>query len=172
MLDVIPRLARRVAMGLGLGRQLADTNESGGTPTIQVVLPGGEIRSDVPLLQQYGFRSRPVPGSDMLAVFQAGDRSRGVVVATGDQRGRPTDLQPGEVCVYHPKTGSRILLNKSGGVEISASDGNITLNGDAVISGNLEVYGNAIVETGATGSFTTNAGNTITVRNGIITNIY
>ena len=108
------RTARRVMMALGIGRQTADTNEASNTPTVQVALAAGELRSDVPIMQEYGLVSRPVPGSDLLVAFIGGDRTRGVVIATGDQRGRPKDLQPGEVCLFHPSTGSRIWLKEDG----------------------------------------------------------
>lgn len=56
----LARLARRVAMAFGLGRQTADTDESRSTATVQVALTSGELRSDVPMMQLYGFASRPV----------------------------------------------------------------------------------------------------------------
>ncbi|MBN3866458.1 hypothetical protein GWK89_03110 [Gluconobacter kondonii] len=168
----LARLARRVAMAFGLGRQTADTDESRSTSTVQVALASGELRSDVPVMQLYGFASRSVPGSDLALMFISGDRTRAVAVASGDQRGRPTDLEPGEVCLYHPRTGSRILLNERGGVEITADDDNISLNGNVLLNGSINVSGNAIIGTGATGSVSTGTGRTLTIRNGLITNIY
>lgn len=95
MSNVFDRLSRRVAMALGVGRLTANTDEAASTHTVQVALAGGELQGDLPLLQQVGFHSRPLPGSDVVVLFQAGDRSRGVAVATGDQRSYPRDLQPG-----------------------------------------------------------------------------
>ncbi len=140
------RVARRVAMALGIGRQTADTDESQTTATVQVALPGGELRSDVPLVQLYGYASRPVPGSDLIVVFQGGDRSRGVAIASGDQRGRPTDLQPGEVCLYHPRTGSRIWMKADGSILIAPQNGKTALTGDLTVSG--AVTGNEVIAQG------------------------
>ena len=120
MSGALGRLGRRVAMALGLGRLTANTDETASTPTVQAALAGGELRSDVPLLQQVGFHSRPLPGSDVVVLFQAGDRARGVAIATGDQRAYPRDLQPGDVCLYHVTAGSRIWLKADGSIAISA----------------------------------------------------
>lgn len=121
MSSPLERLGRRMAMALGLGRQTADTNEAASTPTLQVALADEEIRSDVPVVQQAGFRSRPLPGSDIVVLFQGGDRTRGVAIATGDQRSYPRDLQPGDVCLYHLQTDAQVWLKADGSVAISTS---------------------------------------------------
>ncbi|AQS88276.1 bacteriophage protein [Neoasaia chiangmaiensis NBRC 101099] len=142
---VMTRLARRISMALGIGRQTADTNESTSTPTVQVALNGGELRSDVPMVQLYGFASRSVPGSDVIVVFQDGDRSRGVAVATGDQRNRPTDLQPGEVCVFHPQTGSRIWMKADGSIAIVPHNGQALLDGTLTVTKDVIANGVSLV---------------------------
>ena len=134
------RLARRVVNALGIGWQNADTDESRGTATMQVSLPGGELRNDVPLLQHYGFASRPTPGADALVVFQSGDRGRGVVVATGDQRYRPLDLQPGDCCLYH-SSGSRVMLHADGSISLLPSSGTVGLTGTLDVSVDVIIAG-------------------------------
>jgi phage gp45-like len=140
------RTARRVMMSLGIGRQTADTNETPNTPTVQVALAAGELRSDVPVMQEYGLASRPVPGSDLLVAFIGGDRTRGIVIATGDQRGRPKYLQPGEVCLFHPSTGSRIWLKADGSIAIAPFNGKTAVTGDLTASGTIT--GNEVVAQG------------------------
>ncbi|MBF0859425.1 phage baseplate assembly protein [Gluconobacter sp. LMG 31484] len=137
----LARLARRVAMAFGLGRQTADTNESRSTSTVQVALASGELRSDVPVMQLYGFASRSVPGSDLALMFISGDRTRAVAVASGDQRNRPSDLSPGDVAVYHPRTGSRIWLKGDGSIEISPAAKKLTINAEVTIAGSLNASG-------------------------------
>lgn len=137
MVNLVQRTARRVAMALGIGRQTADTNEQPSTPTVQVALAAGEMRSDVPFVQNYGFASRPVPGSDLVILFQAGDRARGVAVASGDQRNRPRDLKPGEVCVFHPPSGSQIRMQEDGTILIKPSAGKGAWDGDLDVSGTV-----------------------------------
>ncbi|WP_308721015.1 phage baseplate assembly protein [Komagataeibacter xylinus] len=146
MTSAFVRTARRVMMAVGIGRQTADTNEQVNTPTLQAALAAGELRSDLPMVQEYGLASRPVPGSDVVVVFLGGDRTRGVVVATGDQRGRPKDLQPGEVCLYHPSTGSRIWLKADGSIAIVPANGKTALTGDLTATGTIT--GNEVVAQG------------------------
>ncbi|GAN95341.1 bacteriophage related protein [Komagataeibacter europaeus NBRC 3261] len=137
MISSAMRTMRRVMMMVGIGRLLADTNETPSTPTVQVALAAGEIRGDVPLMQQYGLASRPVPGSDAIVIFVGGDRTRGIAIATGDQRGRPTDLQPGEVCLYHPQTGSRIWLKEDGSIALVPANNKVTTPGDFTAGGTI-----------------------------------
>lgn len=138
------RLARRVAMAMGIGRQTADTDESRGTATMQVALPGGELRSDLPHLQLYGFASRPQPGADAVVMFQSGDRSRGVVVASGDQRYRPADLAPGDACLYH-FTGSRIWLKADGSILLAPANGQVSLTGTLNVSTDVVTAGKSFI---------------------------
>ncbi len=124
-------------MALGVGRQTADTDESKGTATVQVTLPHGELRSDVPIVQHFGLASRPIAGSDVIVVFQAGDRTRGVAMATGHQPSRPKDLQPGEVCLFHPQTGSRIWLKADGSILLGPANGKVLLDGALTTTGTI-----------------------------------
>lgn len=140
------RTARRVMMALGIGRQTANTNETPNTPTVQAALAAGEMKADLPIMQEYGLASRPVPGSDLVIAFIGGDRTRGVVIATGDQRGRPKDLQPGEVCLFHPSTGSRVWLKLDGSISIMPANGKTALEGDLTASGTIT--GNEVVAQG------------------------
>ncbi|GCE89431.1 bacteriophage protein [Komagataeibacter diospyri] len=146
MISSVMRTMRRVMMMVGIGRLLADTNENRSTPTVQAALAAGEIRGDVPLMQEYGLASRPVPGSDAIIIFVGGDRTRGIAIATGDQRGRPTDLQPGEVCLYHPRTGSRIWLKADGSIALNPANGKTAVTGDLTATGTIT--GNEVMVSG------------------------
>ena len=129
------RLARRTTNAMGIGRQTSDTDEGQGTATMQVALPGGELRSDLPHVQLYGFASRPTAGADAIVMFQSGDRGRGVVIASGDQRTRPTDLQPGDACVY--AHGSRVWLMSDGSIAMTPANGKVVLTGDLSVTGTV-----------------------------------
>ena len=132
----IDRIARRLASLLGVGRQTTDTNEAPNTPTVQVVLPGGELRSDMPMLQLFGFTSRPIAGADLVAVFQSGNRRNGVVVASSDQRYRPRTLKPGEAVMYCAK-GSTLLMNANGDIIATPASGNMMVNGNLIATGTV-----------------------------------
>lgn len=80
-----------------------------------------EQADGIELLHPYGFTSNVQPPSSAgkaegVALYLTGDRSHGVVVAHGDRRFRPKNLQPGEVAIHddqgqtvnHQRAGTRI----------------------------------------------------------------
>lgn len=109
----IERLWRRVSHIVGLGRITA-TDDSGTVHQGQVKLGADEIRDNTPVLGVYGLASHARPGSDAVVLFIGGDRSNGVVVATGDQRVRPTGTQPGDVVLHNDIAGMSITLGRDG----------------------------------------------------------
>lgn len=151
------RLAGRLAFLFSIGRQTADSVVQKGGQLLQLVLTSAELRDKIPLLQQYGFVSRPVPGCDALVIFLGGDRSRPVAISTGDQRNYPSDLLPGEVCLIHPPTGSRIRLHADGSISLSPASGTVSLTGDLHVSGTVTA-GQDIVAAGISGRGHTHGG--------------
>ena len=134
------RVARRVAMSIGIGRQTADTIETGGTQTAQVTFPGGELRDGTSILGSYGLCVRPIAGADHAVLFLTGDRTRGVSVGCGDQRYRPKTLQPGEVALYD-RTGSLLTLKADGSIAIAPSNGKVTIEGMLTVTGDVVANG-------------------------------
>lgn len=139
MQEVLKNLSRSVAMLVGIGRQVADTDETRSTQRLQIALPGNVLIDGVPHLQQYGLASRSVPGADIAVICIAGDRSRPIAIASGEQRNRPSDLKPGEVALYHPKTGSHVLMRDDGSIHIEAIRSRVDIDGDVNIDGTLNV---------------------------------
>jgi phage gp45-like len=124
----ISKLWRRVQTLIGRGRISAPALDNGNVQMLQIVLgagyDGGEIRDNTPRLAEYGFTSSPaLPdvgpdgkfkyGCDAIALFVAGDRSNGVIIATGDQRYRLRNLSPGEVALYDD-LGQTVKLSRTG----------------------------------------------------------
>ncbi len=105
----------------------------------------GEKRREMEFLQQFGFISRPTGEVSGVALFPAGSRENGVIIATnGDALNK--ELEKGEVMVLSPH-GQSIYLKSDGSVEISAASGKqIVCKNDFVCE--KEVY--AMAATAAT----------------------
>jgi phage baseplate assembly protein V len=120
-----------------------------------------ETIDQVPRLGEYGLASCPPAGAQALLVFLGGHRSSGVIVATGDRATRLKDLLAGEAALYNGVKGTFFKL---------AADGLAHANMGAIFGGQVEAS-SLKADNGATGTFTAQSGQTITVTNGIITNI-
>ena len=85
------------------------------------------------LMQHYGFRSRPGPGSEVVALAVAGYSSQLVAVASETPGQGPTDQTDGEVELYS-QHGQRVQLQQDGGVRIQSKSGAVAwLKADGTI---------------------------------------
>jgi len=125
MLEAIERLYRRIMMMIGIGK-VATGNDSGVVQMLQVQLGADEVRDNTPRLAEFGFTSMPPPGSDAVLVFLRGDRSSGVVIATGNQTFRLKNLAPGEVALYDA-FGKYVKLSQTG-IVVEAAGQSVTVN--------------------------------------------
>jgi phage baseplate assembly protein V len=183
----ISRLWRRVQLFVTRGR-ITLSNDAGNVQLLQVRLGAQELRDSTPRLGEFGHASRPPAGSDVVVLFVAGDRSNGVVVASGHQASRPRNLLEGESQLYD-LWGRSVYLTQDGGIVVEALGTPVTVNNATTVTVNasakvqfntpvLEVSGpggvGGVVKVGAgaTGSFTTPLGQTVMVQDGIITNIF
>lgn len=142
MTDVaaLQRMYRRILLMVGRGR-VGVVNDAGPVQLMQVAPSADETRDNTPRLAEFGLASNPMPGADTVILFGAGDRSNGVVIATGDQRYRPRKLLPGEVMLYDA-FGKSVYLSQSG-IVINANGQNVTLNNapTTTLNTNLNVIG-------------------------------
>jgi phage gp45-like len=115
------RLYRRVMMSV-MPMKITATDDSGPVHRAQARGFAPETIDDLPVLQIYGLASHAPPGSDATALFASGDRSNGVIVATGNQQARLRNLQPGEVAL-HDNSGapSVVKLARGGAIEVNAA---------------------------------------------------
>lgn len=125
MLDAIERTFRRVMLAIGRGR-ICVANDSSAVQTLQVKLGNHEVQDNLPRLAEFGFTSVPPSGADAVLLFLGGDRSNGVVVATGDQSTRPRNLKPGEAMLYSAD-GKKVHLTLDGGIFIDANGQDVTV---------------------------------------------
>jgi phage baseplate assembly protein V len=112
MLAGLERLFRRVMLLVGRGR-MTTGRDDGPVQRLQVRLGAMETRDDTPRLAEYGLASMPPVGSDAVLVFIGGDRSNGVIIATGHQASRLKQLKPGEAALYDD-VGQRVFLTRHG----------------------------------------------------------
>jgi phage baseplate assembly protein V len=97
---------------LGRGR-LTRVDDSGPVQLVQMQLSQNETRDSTPRLCEYGFSSNPPAGSDAVAVFLAGNRINGVVIACGHQQYRMRGLASGEVAISDNR-GQSVYLSAAG----------------------------------------------------------
>lgn len=117
---------QRLMLAIGRGR-VTTNNDSGAVQKMQLRLGALETRDNLPRLAEFGLASNPPVGSDAVALFIGGDRSNGVVIATGHQQSRPIGLLPGETMLYS-QDGKRIYITASGGIIVEANGQAVTVN--------------------------------------------
>lgn len=140
----------------------------------------GETFNGAEYFQHAGFRSKPVTGMQPIIIPLNGKSANGVVIACSNGTLFITDLAEGEVAIFNENDGvSNSMILRNGQVaELTTKTFNITaqtvnLTAPTLnINGNTFMSGNASISSGASGSFTTPTGDTVTVQNGIITNIF
>jgi phage gp45-like len=98
--------------------KISATDDTGPIHRAQVKGFGPETIDAMPVLQIYGLASHAMPGSDAMAIFAEGDRSKGVIIATGNQQYRLRSLKAGEVALYD-NAGNIVKLAAGGNIEIT-----------------------------------------------------
>lgn len=119
MSGTLERIGGRLMSLIGFGRITTTTALAGkGLRRAQVTIDDAETRDETPLLGLYGVASRPLPGADGVLIFVAGDRSKGIVIATNDRRYQ-IELAEGEVAL-HSDEGDSVHLRRGRVVRIVA----------------------------------------------------
>ncbi|MBC8984103.1 phage baseplate assembly protein V [Pseudomonas lurida] len=128
----LSRIWRRVQLFVSRGR-ITFSNDAGNVQTLQVRLGQLETRDATPRLGEFGHASRPPVGADVIVVFAAGDRSNGVVIASGDQKTRPRGLNEGESQLYD-LWGKSVYLTRDGGIVVEAQGTPVTVNNATIVT--------------------------------------
>lgn len=129
---VMSRLWRRIQLTTGWAR-ITFSDDSKTCQLLQLKLNDSETRDNTPRVAEFGFTSRPPVGSDVVVVFLGGDRSKGVVVATGHQPTRPNGLTEGETQVYD-LWGKSVYLTADGGIIVEAQGTPVTVNNATTVT--------------------------------------
>jgi hypothetical protein len=152
--------------------------------------PDGNITGWLPLGAVWvgagwGMYAPPALGEMCLVDFAEGNGEAGhATLRFFNDVDQALPVTSGEFWLVH-KSGAFFKLLNTGALALSDGQGaSITLNGDGSLSSTADnwdhtgpinisgVNGNLAVATGASGTFTTPTGNTVTVQDGIVTNIY
>jgi phage baseplate assembly protein V len=155
------RLGKRLMAAIARGNKTTGRDD-GNVQLLQVQLGDKEIHDNLPRLAEFGFASMPPDGSHAVVLFVGGDRSNGVVVATGHIATRLKNLQPGESALYHADgkhvylkadrieidakgqpvnviNASEVNVTASGGVTVNAAG--VTINCDVTVNGSVHATG-------------------------------
>lgn len=129
---IMQRLWRRIQLMSSWGR-ITFADDSQPAQVLQISLNDDETRDDTPRIAEFGLTSVPPDGSDVLVVFLGGDRTKGVVVATGHQASRPRGLTAGETMLYDLQ-GKHVYLTNANGIVIEAAGTPVTVNNSTVVT--------------------------------------
>ncbi|WP_434107623.1 phage baseplate assembly protein domain-containing protein [Paraburkholderia caffeinilytica] len=145
---------------LGRGR-LTRIDDSGAVQLVQMQLSQNETHDATPRVCEYGFQSNPPDGADAVAVFLAGNRTNGVVIACGHQQYRMRGLASGEVAISDNR-GQSVYLSAAGIVvnggghpvtitnapEITADSPLMHCTGNIACDGNIAAAGDILDNSG------------------------
>lgn len=161
MSDYIERLWTRLQNVISSGR-LTAVDDAGPVQRIQVNFGPQQIVDGIIVPHDFGFSSNPPIDSDVAAGFMSGDRSKGIAYGINSQKFRYKNLPSGGTVLYDAN-GNSVLLTAdgitvtsnalpvlvtgattvtvvgTGSVTLRAPT--ITLDGNAVVTGNLGVAG-------------------------------
>lgn len=98
MRQAVARTTNGLKMLLGRGRILL-VKDDGPVQMLQVRVSAKELM-DIARLSEFGFASRPPKNSDCAIVYISGERTWGIVVATGNQKARMHLLNDGETAIH------------------------------------------------------------------------
>lgn len=118
------RLERALARVPGAVRgviQALDGATKASTATIQA--HADEDAADVEVAEQYGVTSSPPAEVEVIAVPVGGSSANLVVVGQLDRVHRPTDLEPGETCIYTSNAGTTVRIKPDGSIVLATSSG-------------------------------------------------
>lgn len=126
--------------------QLVD--DSKGTQLLQVAVLGeDDPRDQVEHMQPAGYKSVPLVGSEAVILAAGVDGANSVAAVVHDKAARPKGWEPGDVGLYHLKTGGLLLrLRADGTIQIQAGraveiEANVKIKGDLSVTGNVRATG-------------------------------
>lgn len=147
----------RVWNSLAFGT-LGPVNDNGVVQTGQVSIGGIEVQDARPMIGLFGLASNPPTGSNVVMLFQGGDRSKGISIGVNHQGSRPTGQLPGEATLFNA-FGMSVKLAQAG-MTMDGNDMPLTVKrGPASVT--MDASGNVTLAAGGT-TLVMDAGGNIT----------
>lgn len=139
LLDPIRRQIRSV-VGWALMEKTMPKDKSNGV-RCSMSMPAGEKLTEVPVVQHYGFCSRPAAGAKLLSLFIGGNHGNGYVIGSAGDPSKLPELSEGEAAFY-ADAGQKIILKSDGSIIIMpAASKKVTIESDVEIKGAVDVAG-------------------------------
>lgn len=140
---------------------LGPVNDGGPAQTAQVSVGYMEVQDARPVVGLFGLASNAPAGSDVIVLYQGGDRSKGVVIGINHQGSRPTGQTSGETTLYNAfdmtiQLGQSGIVINGGGMPLQienvggsiSMDGTLTVTQGINMTGTLAVTGGPIMVNG------------------------
>lgn len=113
------------------GVVLSTTEASERNPEFSVQSYAGSPDTGLERIQDYGFGSRPLPGSEAAVLWLNGKRDVALVIGVADRRYRLV-LEEGDVALYDHR-GQNVHLHKDGVTANVVGDLNATVSGESFV---------------------------------------
>lgn len=137
----------RGRINLMVGRAVLTAITTGKRQFAEIRILDGEVRSKIERVENFGFTSLPLPGSQAVVLSVGGNRDHSVLVAVDTPACRLEILESGEAAVYNAD-GDYIHVKRGGEIIIKASSKVI------VDTPRMEVTGDLIDQTASGNSRT------------------
>lgn len=100
---------------------LRTIDDGTGIQSVKLEALKGEVRDKIERMQQYGFTSVPVPGSECSIICLGGVRDHMIVIVSDDRKLRKKNMLPGESAQYNGVTGDFLHLGADGRATVKAT---------------------------------------------------
>ena len=140
---------RRLQNLIAFGQTQAALRDDGPTPLVQASFGDLQTLDDMQIIQHFGFSSSAPAGSNVVSLFGAGNKSKGVILGSVAPASRRRMLVTGETVVYD-LWGNEVHLGQAGLTIKHATQLTIQVGSMSAVfsSGGLAVTNGTVTSTG------------------------
>ncbi len=151
LLERVRALEAQLGTLIQRGEVVSTSEEAGRNPALDVLSYAGSPDTKLERLQDYGFASRPLPGSEAAVLWVNGKRDVALVISVADRRYRLV-LEEGDAALYDHR-GQKVHLHDNGmdvkvigNLEAEVTKAAIIDCPQTHLTGNLYVGGDLVVK--------------------------